>query len=265
MIEQALFSLGTAQYFDVGRTGGLPVAVDRAFSTLERIQLDDTSWVERVPGWLRGDEDLMQLLMDEASWEQRSRWMYTRMVEEPRLTAEHPVIADAPQPVLHYLADALAAHYEQPFSRLWMNWYRDNNDGTGWHADRPANNQVEAIIPVLSLGATRRFSIRPAAGGPSRTIVAHGGDLVVMGGRCQKGLPALRPEAEADQRGPHELELLHRPPRFVLRAIRAAAASSPLPTGPRGARRRLGRLVTANTGHPPRRHHSILQGPDGSV
>lgn len=37
-----------------------------------------------------------------------------------------------------------------------------------------------------SLGATRRFLIRPAAGGPSRTIMAHGGDLVVMGGRCQK-------------------------------------------------------------------------------
>ncbi len=35
-------------------------------------------------------------------------------------------------------------------------------------------------------GATRRFLIRPAGGGPSRTITAHGGDLVVMGGRCQK-------------------------------------------------------------------------------
>jgi alkylated DNA repair dioxygenase AlkB len=75
---------------------------------------------------------------------------------------------------------------ERAFSRLWMNWYCDNNDGTGWHADRPANNQAESIIPVLSLGATRRFSLRPAAGGPSRTIVTHGGDLVVMGGRCQK-------------------------------------------------------------------------------
>ena len=37
--------------------------------------------------------------------------MYTRMVDEPRLTAEYPVIADAPQPVLHYLAEALSAHY----------------------------------------------------------------------------------------------------------------------------------------------------------
>jgi hypothetical protein len=76
--------------------------------------------------------------MKQASWEQRSRWMYTRMVEEPRLAAEYPVIADAPQPVLHYLAEVLSAHYARPYTRLWMNWYRDNNDGTGWHADRPA-------------------------------------------------------------------------------------------------------------------------------
>jgi alkylated DNA repair dioxygenase AlkB len=112
--------------------------------------------------------------------------MYTRMVEEPRLTAEYPVIADAPQPVLHYLTGVLSAHYGRPYTRLWMNWYRDNSDGTGWHADRPANRLDETVLPVLSLGATRRFLIRPADGGQSTTIVTHGGDLVVMGGRCQK-------------------------------------------------------------------------------
>jgi alkylated DNA repair dioxygenase AlkB len=124
--------------------------------------------------------------MDQAEWQQRSRWMYTRMVTEPRLTAEYPVIADAPQPVLRYLARVLSGHYARPYTRLWMNWYRDNADGTGWHADRPANKLDEAVIPVLSLGAPRRFLIRPAGGGPSKAIAVHGGDLIVMGGRCQK-------------------------------------------------------------------------------
>jgi len=50
----------------------------------------------------------------------------------------------------------------------------------------PANELDEAIIPVLRPGASRRFLIRPASGGPSRTVAVHGGDLVVMGGRCQK-------------------------------------------------------------------------------
>jgi len=41
-------------------------------------------------------------------------------------------------------------------------------------------------VPVLSLGAARRFLIRPAAGGPSTTFRPVAGDLIVMGGRCQR-------------------------------------------------------------------------------
>ena len=100
MIEQPLFSLGAAPDADLTRTGGLDVAVDETFSAVERIRLDDTSWVEHVQGWLTGDVELAAALMEQADWEQRSRWMYTRTVDEPRLTAEYPVIADAPQPVL---------------------------------------------------------------------------------------------------------------------------------------------------------------------
>src|SRR5690348_2933737 len=96
MIEEPLFSLSGAQDFDLERTGGIHVAVDQTFATAKRIQLDDTSWIDYVQGWLAGDGELMETLMKQASWEQRSRWMYTRMVTEPRLTAEYPVIADAP-------------------------------------------------------------------------------------------------------------------------------------------------------------------------
>jgi hypothetical protein len=88
MIEQTLFSLGPAAPCDPGKTGGLDVAVDPTFATTTRIQLDESSWVDHVQGWLRGDEELMVVLMAEAAWEQRSRWMYTRRLEEPRLTAE---------------------------------------------------------------------------------------------------------------------------------------------------------------------------------
>jgi alkylated DNA repair dioxygenase AlkB len=186
MTKPTLFAAGGNQEPDLKCTGGLRVSVDQAFSTAARIRLDATSWVDYVPDWLAGDEELIEMLLQQAAWEQRSRWMYTRMVQEPRLTAEYPVIADAPQPVLSYLAETLSAYYRRPYTRLWMNWYRDNNDGTGWHADRPADKLAEAVIPVLSLGATRRFLIRPDSGGPSKVIAVHGGDLVVMGGRCQK-------------------------------------------------------------------------------
>jgi alkylated DNA repair dioxygenase AlkB len=181
-----LFSPSAADVPDHDRTGGLDVAVDPSFRTAERIQLDGTSWITHVHGWLSGDEELMRFLMVNAAWEQRSRWMYDREVQEPRLTAEYPEITAAPHPVLHYLAEELTAHFEVSYSRLWMNWYRDNADGTGWHADRPADKLDEAVIPVLSLGATRRFLIKPARGGRSTVVTTRGGDLVVMGGRCQK-------------------------------------------------------------------------------
>src|SRR4051794_23634656 len=109
MSEEALFDLAPEPRpradvtAELDRTGGVPVVVDHGFATVERVALDDTSWVDHVHGWLSGDAALVQLLVREESWEQRSRWMYTRTVTEPRLTAEHPVIADAPHPVLRYL------------------------------------------------------------------------------------------------------------------------------------------------------------------
>jgi hypothetical protein len=141
MTEQTLFPAGGAREPDLERTGGLRVAVDETFSTVARIQLDVTSWVDYVQGWLASDGELMEMLMHQAAWEQRSRWMYTRMVQEPRLTAEYPVIADAPQPVLSYLAGTLSAHYRRPYNRLWMNWYRDKQRRHRL-ACRPARQQA---------------------------------------------------------------------------------------------------------------------------
>ena len=145
------------------------------------------------------------------------------MVTEPRLTAEYPVIADAPLPVLHYLTEVLSEHYQRPYARLWMNWYRDNDDGTGWHVDRPQNQLAETVIPVLSLGATRRFLIRPEGGGPSTTIVTHGGDLVVMGGRCQKDYQHSVPKQKQPAGAPLSLNFATDVPAAALAAFRAGA------------------------------------------
>jgi alkylated DNA repair dioxygenase AlkB len=165
---------------------GDEIVADEMFGTAQRVWLDETSWVEHVPGWLSGSHQLLARLRDSAGWEQRQRWMYTQLVTEPRLTAEYPVLADAPQPELRDIAVVLSAHYGVDYDRAWMNLYRDHQDGTGWHADRPANRPETAIVPVLSLGATRRFLIRPEAGGASTVFSPASGDLIVMGGRCQR-------------------------------------------------------------------------------
>jgi alkylated DNA repair dioxygenase AlkB len=132
-----------------------------------------------------GHRRLVDELATVGPWEQRQRWMFNRLVDEPRLTGEYTDLGWAPQ-LLGEIAAVLSAHCGVPYDRIWMNWYRDHNDGTGWHADRPANRPQTAIVPVLSLGAPRRFLVRPTGGGPSTVFTPAGGDLLIMNGRCQR-------------------------------------------------------------------------------
>ncbi|TDV51876.1 alpha-ketoglutarate-dependent dioxygenase AlkB [Actinophytocola oryzae] len=164
----------------------LEPAVDTSFATTTRIQLDETSWIEHVPGWLTGSAHLFDQLLTEAPWEQRYRMMFGRRFQEPRLTAEYPDIAGAPQELLHTVADTLSNHFDVPYRKLWMNLYRDHRGSTGWHGDLIGKVQEVSTVPVLSLGATRRFLIRPAEGGASVSLILASGDLVVMGGRAQR-------------------------------------------------------------------------------
>lgn len=156
-----------------------------AFATATHHRLDDHSWITHVPGLVSGHAELMRRLSQLHGWEQRHRWMYDRVVDEPRLTHEYRDLAAAPA-FLVDLANALGDYCGVRYDRIWMNWYRDNRDSTSWHADRPANTLAKATIPVLSLGATRRFLIRPYGGGRSAAFAPLGGDVLVMRGRCQR-------------------------------------------------------------------------------
>jgi alkylated DNA repair dioxygenase AlkB len=160
-------------------------SVDETFANAHRVSLDAHSWVEHVPGWLTGAGSTFDELPRTARWEQRQRWMYTRWVLEPRLTAEYRDLTAAPLP-LQTMARTLTARYGVTYDRLWLNLYRHHRDSTGWHGDGASTRRRECVVPVLSLGAARRFLIRPTRGGPSITFRPVAGDLIVMGGRCQR-------------------------------------------------------------------------------
>jgi alkylated DNA repair dioxygenase AlkB len=112
--------------------------------------------------------------------------MYTRTVIEPRLTADYPDIADVPQDDLRAIATALSEHFGVRYCSLWVNLYRDHRDSTAWHGDNIGRVQAESVVPVLTLGASRRFLIRPTHGGRTLTFRPTSGDLIVMGGRAQR-------------------------------------------------------------------------------
>ncbi|SEC21827.1 Alkylated DNA repair dioxygenase AlkB [Nocardioides exalbidus] len=158
--------------------------VDESFATAHRVRLDGHSWVEHVPGWFTGADSLFDELLGGGAWEQRRRWMYGEMVVEPRLTVQYDDLATAPV-LLQQAAQALSSHYGVTYDHLWVNLYRDHRDSTGWHGDGASTRRRECVVPVLSLGASRRFLVRPTGGGPSSTFRPLAGDLLVMGGRCQ--------------------------------------------------------------------------------
>jgi len=175
------------------------IAADASFATARRRALDADCWVEVVPAWLSGADALFDHLARMIPWQEHYRRLFDRTFLEPRLTAEYREVRHAPEP-LPELADVLSAHYRVRYG-VWLNLYRNGRDSTGWHRDRFTCRRPECIVPVLTVGATRRFLLRPRKGGASIALSPRAGDLVVMGGRCQQdwvhGVPKVHGLPEA--------------------------------------------------------------------
>lgn len=161
--------------------------VDAGCSGLVRTWLDDTSWVDHVPRWLRGADLVFAELVAKLQWSQREVTMYDRRVPEPRLTAWwSPNGGESePLPVLEEARMALSRHYSRPFDSIGFNLYRDGRDSVAWHADRERYHQEDPVVAIVSTGAPRSFQMRPKGGGHSRSWQLGQGDLFVMGGACQ--------------------------------------------------------------------------------
>ncbi len=168
--------------------GGGPPAVDpAALARIQRLQLDDTAWVDYLPGWVSGHEALFDALLATTAWRAERRPMYDRVVDVPRLLAALP--DDGPgHPVLEQIRALLAARYATSFPRLSLGYYRDGRDSVAWHGDTTARELPEAVVATVSLGEPRRFLLRPRQGdaGPVRAFALGWGDLIVMGGACQR-------------------------------------------------------------------------------
>jgi alkylated DNA repair dioxygenase AlkB len=162
------------------------LAIDASFATAQRTMLDSRSWVEVVPGWITGSRALFDALQSAVPWKQHTRELFEQTFLEPRLTAEYRSLRSIPHQALADTAAALSTHYGIVYDNLWLNWYRDGNDSTGWHRDRFSCRLPECVVPVLTLGARRQFLLKPRAGGRSIGFTPSSGDLIVMGGRCQQ-------------------------------------------------------------------------------
>jgi alkylated DNA repair dioxygenase AlkB len=170
--------------------GSLLGAQEPNIDTAVRTELGGGAWVDVVPGWLTGADDLFGQLVGLAAWQERERPMYDKVLPEPRLSAWWTIATspEAVRPLLKDAARALGGRYGEAFGTAGLNLYRSGRDSVAWHGDRHARRpeHLDAVIAVLSLGSTRRFLLRPTGGGPSVRFEPAGGDLLVMGGSCQR-------------------------------------------------------------------------------
>ncbi|MBC2864752.1 alpha-ketoglutarate-dependent dioxygenase AlkB [Streptomyces mexicanus] len=159
---------------------------------LHRTDLGRGAWIDLLPGWLTGADDLFEQLAAEVPWHAERRKMYDNVVTVPRLLAFYGAGDPLPHPVLTEARDALSAHYAaelgEPFTTAGLCYYRDGRDSVAWHGDRIGRGRREdTMVAILSVGAPRDLLLRPAGGGgPTlRRPLGHG-DLIVMGGSCQR-------------------------------------------------------------------------------
>ena len=166
-----------------------------ALHGLARVQLDTCAWVDYQPGWLAGHQALFEALCDTIEWRTERRAVYDALVDVPRLTATVPDDGPSP-PALGRARDALERHYRRRFESIRLAWYRDGRDSVAMHGDRIGRRIADTVVAILSLGAPRRFLLKPAAGGRSIRFDLGGGDLLVMGGACQRtwrhGIPKVK-------------------------------------------------------------------------
>ncbi|SHL38581.1 DNA-N1-methyladenine dioxygenase [Pseudonocardia thermophila] len=164
------------------------VSFDREFTGLRRQHLERGAWLDLAPRWCTGADVLFARLLAEVPWRgPREVRMYDRRVVEPRCTYRWHTGSGPPAPdPLPAMAVCLSERYGVEFTQIGVNLYRDGADSVAWHGDRVARDLPEALVALVSLGAVRPLRLRPTGGGAGIGLLPGPGDLLVMGGSCQR-------------------------------------------------------------------------------
>jgi alkylated DNA repair dioxygenase AlkB len=156
-----------------------------------RTTLTRGAWVDVLPGWMSDSDGVFLDLVESVPWRAERRQMYERMVDVPRLVCFYDEDETLPHPILDEARAALSAYYRpelgEPFTTAGLCYYRDGRDSVAWHGDRIGRSSThDTLVAIVSLGEARRLMLRPRNGGSSMAFPLGHGDLIVMGGSCQR-------------------------------------------------------------------------------
>lgn len=159
--------------------------------SVQRTALAHGAWLDLLPGWVSGADALFERLAESVPWRAERRQMYDQVVDVPRLLSFYGEGEPLPDPALEEARRGLDAHYRphlgEPLCTAGLCLYRDGRDSVAWHGDTSGRRVRETVVAIVSLGTPRALLLRPRhGGGPTlRHEVGHG-DLLVMGGTCQR-------------------------------------------------------------------------------
>ena len=156
--------------------------------SVQRTPLANGAWIDVRRNWIEGADALFDRLVDTVPWRAEERVMYDRFVDVPRLLSFYDEGMPLPDPALDEARQALDEHYAcEPFRTAGLCLYRDGRDSVAWHGDTSGRGKTEdTMVAIISLGTPRALTLRPRGGGTAlRHDLGHG-DLIVMGGSCQR-------------------------------------------------------------------------------
>lgn len=164
--------------------------------------LDGTAWLDLLPGWACGTDEVLDTLLREVPWRAERRTMYDSVVDVPRLTCFYGEGRPLPHPLVTEMRERLSQHYAgelgEPFVTAGLCLYRHGADSVAWHGDRIGRSrEQDTMVAIVSLGSARHLALRPRDGGPSQRVSLGHGDLVVMGGACQRTWDHAVPKTSA--------------------------------------------------------------------
>ncbi|MGY9074506.1 MAG: alpha-ketoglutarate-dependent dioxygenase AlkB [Acidimicrobiales bacterium] len=201
--------------------GDVDPGVDSSFLECRRTELAEGAWIEHQQCWLTGHQVVFDELVQVVRWEQQRRPMYNRIVDVPRLIGAMPDLGSIDLAVSASLCAARAAieaRHEASFDRIGVALYRTGRDSVAWHGDTVARDLPQAMVATVSLGEPRKFVLRPQGRGASLRFDLGHGDLLVMGGTCQRTWEHAVPK------------VAHAGPRIVV-MFRPSLTSTPPVTG----------------------------------
>lgn len=191
------------------------VAASNMSTRVEGIDLGHGSYLQLARGFIPADQATIKMreLEGELAWEERAIVLFGKRILQPRLVAWAgalpyrysgqtlppreltPTVAKLLERVSNHVSPATG---NRRFNHVLANRYRDGNDSMGMHADAEPELGPDPVVATLSFGATRGLVIEPRKGlpGERRTIQLGQGDLMIMGGACQRhfrhGIPRAR-------------------------------------------------------------------------